>query len=116
MARKLAGDEKLTIAKMDATMNHPPKYFKFSGFPTIFWAGRGTKDQPEQYKGSRNLDGFLQALVNESDNRGTASVSEMTSYAISIFSFDFGMNKKLSGKVYTGASRLQAKDRSTRRR
>lgn len=116
MAEKLAGDEKLTIAKMDATMNHPPKYFKYSGFPTIFWAGRGAKDQPEQYKGSRNLDGFLQALVNESDNRGTASVSEMTSYAISIVSFDFGMSKKLTWKVYTGTSRLQAKDRSTRRR
>ena len=94
MAEKLSEDEKLVVAKMDATMNHPPKYFKYSGFPTIFWAGRGAKDQPEQYKGSRNLDGFLQALVNESDNRGTASVTEMTSFkshwnAVSILILDF---------------------------
>lgn len=67
LAEKLAGDEKLVIAKMDATMNHPPKYFKYSGFPTIFWAGRGAKDQPEQYKGSRNLDGFLQFIRERVD-------------------------------------------------
>ena len=63
LAQTLLEDEKILIAKMDATANHPPKYFRYSGFPTIFWAGRGAKDEPEQYKGSRNIEGFLQALV-----------------------------------------------------
>ena len=36
-------DANIVIAKMDATANHPPKFFSYQGFPTIFWAGMGNK-------------------------------------------------------------------------
>ncbi|CAG5097188.1 Oidioi.mRNA.OKI2018_I69.XSR.g14970.t1.cds [Oikopleura dioica] len=67
LAQTLLEDEKILFAKMDATANHPPKYFRYSGFPTIFWAGRGAKDEPEQYKGSRNIEGFLQFIRERVD-------------------------------------------------
>lgn len=43
----LKGDPNIIIAKMDATANHPPKYFQYQGFPTIFWVGMDQKVSDE---------------------------------------------------------------------
>ena len=43
LGRKVADDPNVIIAKMDVTGNHPPRYFSYEGFPTIFWAGMNNK-------------------------------------------------------------------------
>lgn len=61
----LKGDPNIIIAKMDATANHPPKYFQYQGFPTIFWVGMDQKLYPKKYEGSRTVDAFIEFIKNE---------------------------------------------------
>lgn len=56
LAKKHAGNDKLVIAKIDATTNEIPG-IAVQGFPTIKWFVPG-KTEPTDYAGERTLDGF----------------------------------------------------------
>jgi protein disulfide-isomerase A1 len=56
LAKKHAGNDKLVIAKIDATANEIPGV-AVQGFPTIKWFVPG-KTEPTDYAGERTLEGF----------------------------------------------------------
>ena len=57
MAAKLAKEEpRLLLAKFDATENDVPEKYKVEGFPTIYFAPSGAKDNPIKYSGNRDLE------------------------------------------------------------
>ncbi|GJQ69959.1 ERp60 [Trypoxylus dichotomus] len=56
-------DEDVAIVKMDATANDVPSPFEVRGFPTIYWAPRGSKDQPVKYEGGRELNDFMKYIA-----------------------------------------------------
>lgn len=56
LAKKHAGNDKLVIAKIDATANEIPG-ISVQGFPTIKWFVPG-KSEPTDYSGERTLEGF----------------------------------------------------------
>nr|CAB3264750.1 protein disulfide-isomerase A4-like [Phallusia mammillata] len=56
LGKKLKDNNKVTIAKMDATANDiPHSAYKAEGFPTIYWSPAGDKDHPVKYEGGREL-------------------------------------------------------------
>lgn len=60
-----AGVEDIVIAKMDATANDVNPPFNVQGFPTLYWAPKGGKDSPQQYKGGREVKDFVEFLKRE---------------------------------------------------
>lgn len=80
MAKKLATDDKLVIAKFDATANDPPEKYtvevsllslslsfnhqnpKFQGFPTLYFAPKGKKEHPIKYSGNRGMDDMIKFM------------------------------------------------------
>lgn len=60
LAESFKGDEKLVIAKMDATENDlpPSAPFQVTGFPTVRFKPAGTRDFLE-YDGDRTLDDLI---------------------------------------------------------
>ena len=46
----MADDNDIVIAKIDATANDSPSQFAVSGFPTIYWAPKGNKQNPKKYQ------------------------------------------------------------------
>jgi len=66
LGEKLAKENGVTIAKMDATANDVPANFEVRGFPTIFFVPKGSKDSPRSYNGGRETDDFVQYLAKES--------------------------------------------------
>ncbi|XP_062595206.1 protein disulfide-isomerase A3-like [Saccostrea cucullata] len=66
LGEKLAEEPGITIAKMDATANDVAKPYEVSGFPTIYFAPKGSKDSPRKYSGGREVDDFLKYLAKES--------------------------------------------------
>jgi len=65
LGEKLQGVEDIVIAKMDATANDAPPAFKVEGFPTIYWAPKNNKDNPEKYQGGREVSDFVTFLKNK---------------------------------------------------
>ncbi|KAK3096713.1 hypothetical protein FSP39_002612 [Pinctada imbricata] len=68
LAEKLADEPGITIAKMDATANDVAKPYEVSGFPTIYFAPKGSKNNPRKYNGGREVDDFLKYLAKESSD------------------------------------------------
>lgn len=66
LATKLAGEEDIVIAKMDATANDVPKPYNVRGFPTIYFAPKNSKTSPKSYDGGREVDEFIKYLARES--------------------------------------------------
>jgi len=66
LAEKLKGEQDIVIAKMDATANDVPKSFDVRGFPTIYFAPKGSKQSPKSYEGGREVDDFIKYLARES--------------------------------------------------
>lgn len=66
LGEKLAKEKGVTIAKMDATANDVPPNYEVRGFPTIYFAPKGSKDSPRSYNGGRETDDFIQYLAKES--------------------------------------------------
>lgn len=66
LAEKLLDEESITIAKMDATANDVPPAYEVRGFPTIYYAPKGSKNSPKKYEGGREVDDFIKYLAKES--------------------------------------------------
>uniref|UniRef100_A0A0N5AJ78 Protein disulfide-isomerase n=1 Tax=Syphacia muris TaxID=451379 RepID=A0A0N5AJ78_9BILA len=57
LAAKLKTEEpNLILAKFDAIGNDVPSNYKVEGFPTIYFAPSGKRDEPIKYSGNRDLD------------------------------------------------------------
>lgn len=67
LGKKYKSNEKLVIAKFDATNNDAPPEFEFSGFPTIFFVPAGAEEggKPTVYEGARELKDMVEFLENE---------------------------------------------------
>lgn len=55
--------EQVSIVKMDATANDVPSTFEVSGFPTLFWLPKDSKDKPVRYDGGREVDDFVKYIA-----------------------------------------------------
>lgn len=65
LAEKLQDESGITIAKMDATANDVPSPYDVRGFPTIYFAPKGSKSSPKKYEGGREVDDFVKYLAKE---------------------------------------------------
>ncbi|XP_060537218.1 protein disulfide-isomerase A3 [Cylas formicarius] len=84
LAEKLK-EENVVIAKMDATANDVSSPFEVHGFPTIYWAPKGSKDSPVKYEGGREVDDFIKYIAKEAtdelkgyDRKGNPKKSDKT--------------------------------------
>jgi len=67
LGEKLAGNDDIVIAKIDATANDSPSQFAVSGFPTIYFSPKGDKQSPQKYSGGRDLGDFTKFLQQNAD-------------------------------------------------
>ncbi|KAL2080490.1 hypothetical protein ACEWY4_024283 [Coilia grayii] len=65
LAEQLASDPNIVVAKMDATANDIPAGYDVSGYPTIYLAAKGKKDDPRRYDGAREVKDLLNFLKKE---------------------------------------------------
>jgi len=65
LAEKLKDEPGVTIAKMDATANDVPSTYGVRGFPTLFFAPKGSKSNPKKYEGGREVDDFMKYIAKE---------------------------------------------------
>ncbi|XP_070840638.1 protein disulfide-isomerase A3-like isoform X1 [Chaetodon trifascialis] len=76
LADKLSSDPNVVIAKMNAADNDVPLGFDVHGYPTIYFAPAGRKDEPVRYEGGRELKDFLKFLKREASHRLSVSGSK----------------------------------------
>ncbi|XP_061520516.1 protein disulfide-isomerase A3-like isoform X1 [Phycodurus eques] len=62
LAETLSSDANVVIAKMNAVDNDVPPSYDVRGYPTIYLAPAGRKDEPVRYEGGRELLDFLRFL------------------------------------------------------
>lgn len=65
LAKKLAGESGVTIAKMDATANDVPSPYEVTGFPTLYFVPKNSKQSPKPYNGGREVDDMLKFIASE---------------------------------------------------
>ncbi|XP_034401533.1 protein disulfide-isomerase A3-like isoform X3 [Cyclopterus lumpus] len=69
LAETLSFDPNIVIAKMNAADNDVPLGYDVQGYPTIYFAPVGKKDEPIRYEGGRELRDFLKFLKREASHR-----------------------------------------------
>lgn len=65
LAEMLKDEPGVTIAKMDATANDVPSTYNVRGFPTLYFAPKGSKSDPKKYEGGREVDEFMKYIAKE---------------------------------------------------
>ncbi|XP_057210618.1 protein disulfide isomerase family A, member 8 isoform X2 [Triplophysa rosa] len=65
LGQQLYSDPNIVIAKMDATANDVPQGYDVQGFPTIYFAPAGRKNEPKRYEGAREVKDFIKFLKRE---------------------------------------------------
>ncbi|XP_037549349.1 protein disulfide-isomerase A3-like [Nematolebias whitei] len=68
LADTLYSDPNIVIAKMNAVDNDVPLGYDVQGFPTIYFAPVGKKDNPIRYQGTRELKDFMKFLKHEASH------------------------------------------------
>ncbi|XP_061597713.1 protein disulfide isomerase family A, member 8 [Cololabis saira] len=68
LAETLYSESNTVIAKMNAVDNDIPLPYEVQGYPTIYFAPVGKKDEPIRYQGNRELKDFLNFLKRESSH------------------------------------------------
>ncbi|XP_062265582.1 protein disulfide isomerase family A, member 8 [Platichthys flesus] len=76
LADTIFSDTNIVIAKMNAVENDVPLGFDVQGYPTIYFAAMGKKDEPLRYEGGRELKDFLKFLKREASPGPTPSGSK----------------------------------------
>lgn len=83
MLPQLKGED-VAIVKMDATANDVPAPFEVSGFPTLFWLPKDSKDKPVRYESGREIDDFVKYIAKHAteelkgfDRSGKPTKSEL---------------------------------------
>ncbi|CAL1548386.1 unnamed protein product, partial [Lymnaea stagnalis] len=66
LAEKLKDENDIVIAKMDATANDVPNPYDVKGFPTLYFAPKGSNNSPKKHEGGREVDEFIKYLAKES--------------------------------------------------
>lgn len=64
LAKKVAHNTNIVIAKMDSTANESADV-NIKGFPTLKWFPKGSKKNPVDYDGERTVDGFISFLKSK---------------------------------------------------
>uniref|UniRef100_A0AAQ4NPF0 Protein disulfide-isomerase A3 n=1 Tax=Gasterosteus aculeatus aculeatus TaxID=481459 RepID=A0AAQ4NPF0_GASAC len=65
LAETLSSDPNIIVAKMNAGDNDVPLGYDVQGYPTIYLAAVGRKEEPIRYEGGRELKDFLKFLKSE---------------------------------------------------
>ncbi|KAF7646553.1 hypothetical protein LDENG_00185780 [Lucifuga dentata] len=73
LADTLFADPNIVIAKMNAVDNDIPLGYDVQGYPTIYFAAAGKKDEPTRYEGGREVKDFLRFLKREATRSLVAS-------------------------------------------
>jgi protein disulfide isomerase family A protein 3 len=66
VAQKLKKENSVVLAKMDATANDVPSGYDVKGFPTLYYAPKGDKQNPLKYESGRDVDSFVKFLAEKS--------------------------------------------------
>ncbi|XP_077403959.1 protein disulfide-isomerase A3-like isoform X3 [Vanacampus margaritifer] len=69
LAETLSADANVIIAKINAVDNDVPPSYDVQGYPTIYLAPAGRKDEPVRYQGGRELGDFLRFLRRQAGQR-----------------------------------------------
>ncbi|TMS18075.1 Protein disulfide-isomerase A3 [Larimichthys crocea] len=65
LADALSSDPSIVVSKMNAVDNDVPLGYDVQGYPTIYFAPMGKKDEPIRYEGGRELKDFLKFVKRE---------------------------------------------------
>uniref|UniRef100_A0A8C1JN00 Protein disulfide-isomerase n=1 Tax=Cyprinus carpio TaxID=7962 RepID=A0A8C1JN00_CYPCA len=83
LGERLYSDPSIVIAKMDATANDVPQGYDVQGFPTIYFAAAGRKDEPKRYEvivyfqRDRHTERCMTSQYRESDSKAQEAVCSL---------------------------------------
>ncbi|KAG8004780.1 Protein disulfide-isomerase A3 [Nibea albiflora] len=68
LADALSSDPSIVVSKMNAVDNDVPLGYDVQGYPTIYFAPVGKKDEPIRYEGGRELKDFVKFVKREASH------------------------------------------------